>query len=142
MKKIVIILILLLTYYPLHYSIIRQEVSYIDEIMKERTSLTLENVMKEILINNIKFSDIVISQVILETGYLTSRKAIEDNNLFGYYSNKSMIFNNWMESVKYYKEWQDKYYRGGDYYTFLSKIGYAEDLNYINKLKSLIIKTK
>ena len=37
----------------------------------------------------------------------------------------------------YYKTWQNKYYKGGNYYTFLKNIGYATSQEYISKVKSV-----
>jgi hypothetical protein len=59
-------------------------------------------------------------------------------NIFGFRVKSGYLnFDHWTGCVDYYKTWQDKYYKGGDYYEFLRDIGYAEDTNYINKLKSL-----
>lgn len=103
--------------------------------------LTIENVISELIINEIKHIDIVLRQIIWETGHLKSYKARVDNNLFGFRRTDStyMKFDSWSESVEYYKNWQDKRYKGGDYYMFLENVGYAEDSTYIQKLKSLKI---
>ena len=46
------------------------------------------------------------------------------------------------ESVKYYADWQRRHYKGGDYYEFLIKKGYAEDEGYTLKLRQLENKCK
>lgn len=91
---------------------------------------------------DVKHSDIVHAQAILETGHFKSRACIENNNLFGLYDSKNKRyykFNHWSESVIAYKEMvQYKYESSGNYYKFLNDINYAEDKNYINKLKKIV----
>ena len=91
---------------------------------------------------DVKFPQIVVAQALLETGYFTSRACLENNNLFGlrrpsnggYYS-----FSSWEESVKAYKDYVQYKYKGGNYYDFLNKIGYAEDENYVENIHRLTI---
>jgi|SRR5690606_16091266 len=101
--------------------------------------LTVENLQKEISRLGIKEGDVVLRQAILETGWFKCTNcSMGTNNLFGFfYKGKYLSFDNWVESVEYYKWWQDQVYKGGDYYAFLKKIGYAEAPNYIKYLKSL-----
>jgi hypothetical protein len=73
----------------------------------------------------------------LETGYLRSNQCLENNNLFGWFGNVYLSFPNWITSIKYYSEWQQKYYKGGDYYKFLEEYNFAEDKDYIKKLKQM-----
>lgn len=91
---------------------------------------------------NIKYPDIVYAQAILETGHFKSRVCREYNNLFGLYDSKNKRyyrFNHWSESVIAYKEMvQYKYESSDNYYKFLNDINYAEDKNYINKLKKIV----
>lgn len=112
--------------------------------------LTMEDVTALLNKYNVKYAKIVKAQAMLETGYLTSRICLENKNLFGmrysltrettaigerYYS---AVYPSFEASVQDYKTWQDKYFlRGGDYYAFLQRIGYAEDQGYIKKLKYL-----
>lgn len=78
---------------------------------------------------------------ILETGYFISRVCLENNNLFGlrrpsngeYYK-----FKNWEESVKAYRDYVQYKYKGGDYFSFLNRIGYAEDNIYVSKVRSIV----
>lgn len=92
--------------------------------------------------------DEVYNQALLETGNFTSKNCIERNNLLGLVagnskSNKSnpngyYIFNHWTESILGYVTMvQYKIKSGEDYYDFLERIGYAEDSEYINKLKKM-----
>lgn len=89
----------------------------------------------------IHHAEIVYAQAILETGHFKSNVCKTKNNLFGlkgkngYYS-----FNHWSESVKMYKEKiQSRYKNGEDYYSFLVRIRYASNPNYISVVKRIVI---
>ena len=102
--------------------------------------LNLENVGLYLKALDVKFDSIVIRQAILETGWLESNACKNKHNLFGFtYRKKVMKFMHWKESIRYYANWQFRKYTGGDYYQFLQDIGYAEDPDYISKLKSIKI---
>jgi flagellum-specific peptidoglycan hydrolase FlgJ len=88
----------------------------------------------------VKHVDIVVRQSVVETGwYKCTNCSLDNNNLFGFISSKGgyMKFDTWQDSVKEYAVWQKRFYKGGDYHVFLKRIGYAEDPNYINKLKTV-----
>lgn len=89
---------------------------------------------------NIQYPEIVTAQSILETGHYKSKVCLQYNNLFGLYNSKKRdyySFNHWTKSVKAYYDLVQYRYKEGDYYEWLSKIGYAEDPNYIAKVKSV-----
>lgn len=90
----------------------------------------------------IKHPEIVLVQAQLETGRYKSKVCKENNNLFGLYnsnSKKYFKFKHWTESVEAYGKYiQNKYNGTGNYYHFLDSIGYAEDPNYIKKLKKMV----
>lgn len=114
----------------------------VKEQLKDTVSikLTKPNVYNYIKKCNIMHPDIVYAQVILETGHLTSYNCIVRNNLFGFQTSKGYLkFTSWKDSVKYYANWQNRHYKGGDYYTFLVKRGYSEDSNYVDILKQIKI---
>lgn len=46
-------------------------------------------------------------------------------------------FDNWEESVKAYRDYVQYKYKGADYYQFLQRIGYAEDPNYVTKVRQI-----
>ena len=100
---------------------------------------TIENVYKELIAQGIDEPDIVIRQVIAETRWLKCKEcSLKFNNLFGFLTKAGyMKFENWVESIAYYKKWQEQLYTGGDYYTFLHRIGYATAPNYIRLLKQI-----
>ena len=86
----------------------------------------------------IKHKDIVLRQSILETGHYKSYSCRIRNNLFGFrYKGKYLEFNSWKESIDYYEGWQNRKYKGGDYFTFLIRVGYATDKAYVSKLKGI-----
>lgn len=86
--------------------------------------------------------EIVYAQAVLETGNFKSDLCINGNNLFGLYNsrdNEYYTYTHWSESVRDYVNFiQYKYKPPNNYYKFLSDIGYAEDPNYIKKLKGIV----
>lgn len=101
-----------------------------------------EGLIDAIKYHNLHNSDIIYAQAQLETGNFTSTLCIEHNNLFGLYDSKNKQyykFEHWVESVIAYKKYiQNKYIVNEDYYDFLNRINYAEDPNYILKVKILV----
>jgi len=118
-----------------HVSAVKAGPIFVDAVPE----LTPENVYAQLEKFGVQHPEIVLRQSILETGWYGCEKcSLEHNNIFGFrYKKKYIEFNNWVEAVKYYKKWQDKRYKGGDYYTFLKEIGYATSKTYISKLKSI-----
>ena len=109
---------------------------------QESDSLTKENILKEINRLGISSPDIVLRQVILETGgLLCTDCSLNRNNLFGFATDKGYIsFKNWRQSVAYYASWQiRKGYSGkGDYYEFLRRKWVCEDIDhYITQLRAM-----
>ncbi|MDN5552503.1 glucosaminidase domain-containing protein [Prevotella sp.] len=110
-----------------------------DYIMND-AALTAENVLAMLQKYDVKFPKIVLAQALLETGNFSSDLCRVSHNLFGlrhpsdgsYY-----VFNKWEESVKSYRDDVQYKYTDGDYYSFLSRIGYAEDRNYTSKVKRI-----
>ena len=90
----------------------------------------------------VKHPEIVYAQAILETGHFRSKVCKEYNNLFGLYNSYKgdyYKFDHWSESVVAYLNYiQYRYKPPDDYYQFLIKIGYAEDLQYVEKLKNIV----
>jgi|TARA_Y100000310_G_C20301421_1_gene631973 flagellum-specific peptidoglycan hydrolase FlgJ len=110
---------------------------------------TEQDVYKYIKQTGVKHPDIVFKQAKLETGHFTSYLYKTNHNLFAMRLPKSRptkavgenkryaVYRNWRDAIDDYKIWQEKYYKGGDYYEFLKRIGYATDPNYINILKKM-----
>lgn len=100
---------------------------------------TKEEVRAELHRQNVPHVEIVLAQARLETGNFTSRKCRVDHNLFGIKHGKRYArYSHWKESVADYKKRISSRYKGGSYLTFLQKIGYARDSEYINKLKQML----
>lgn len=108
----------------------------------------VDSVKNEIEEQDILHPEIVLRQSIWESGwYRCVHCSWKFNNPFGF-RHKSWVtednpqgylkFDTWQESVAYYKRWQEKRYKGGDYYQFLIDVGYAADGEaYVEHLKSL-----
>jgi hypothetical protein len=109
--------------------------THVFEFKEVLKPLNIENVKEELIKQDVLYHDIVLKQVKLETGHL---KYVKHNNLFGFRGNNGYLrFDTWQDAVTYKKAWQLRKYKGGDYYRFLIKVGYAEDSNYIRKLKQM-----
>lgn len=102
------------------------------------TAQTTEEVRKELWRQCVPCADVVLRQARLETGNFTSKLCKTKHNIFGIKrGNKYAAYKDWRECVKDYKRRISSRYKGGDYYAFLRRIGYAADPRYIAKLKSL-----
>ena len=102
--------------------------SYCTIASAQRGGPLLDSIREYICEKEIKHADIVMKQVILETGWLKSKYLMSRNNLFGFRVTKEyMRFKSWRHSVDYYKSWQERKYKdpNEDYYTFLVRINYA-----------------
>lgn len=106
------------------------------------------NLMKVIKHYDIWYPQIAFNQSKLETANWTSDIFKENNNLFGFrvfgswkgkelpFKNRGhLCFTHWTKSVEHYKMWQQKNYNKQTYLQFLSRVGYAEDKTYIEKIK-------
>ena len=104
--------------------------------------LTAELVYDCCVRKNLKFPEIVTAQSVLETGWYNSNVCKSKNNIFGIKGkNGYKKFKHWKEGVVYYRERiQNRYRSGEDYYGFLSRIGYATDTLYIQKVKLIVNK--
>jgi uncharacterized FlgJ-related protein len=113
--------------------------------------------LKEYILElNIRFPHIVYAQAQLESGNFTSHIFQVNNNLFGMKEAKKRpttnkgtenghaYFNHWRESVVDYAFYQAAYLNDirseKEYWEYLGQ-NYAEDPNYISKLKKIIEKT-
>ena len=102
--------------------------------------LTLENlmsVMDEVGISNQLF---VLAQAVLETGNFDSNVCRNYHNLFGLYDSRNKCyykFARWEDSVIGYQKFIQYRYKGGNYLSFLRRIGYAEDPRYTSKVAQI-----
>ena len=97
---------------------------------------TIAQVKAEIIRQGLPHPEIVLAQARLETGNFTSKQCKTKHNLFGIkHGRRYASYSHWKESVADYKKRISSRYKGGDYYAFLKRIGYARDKLYIHKLK-------
>lgn len=105
----------------------------------------------------VKYPHIVLSQSILESGNYTSKIFLENNNPFGMklswnrsttalgIKNGYAYYSNLRDAIIDYAFMQSSYYRSAkteeDYYLLLQK-SYAEDKEYINKVRKIANKLK
>ena len=133
------LLMLILMMFPQHHKE-HQIVLLYDENLYNN-SLTLSNVYRELLLEEINSPEIVIKQIIWETGWLKCKYcSLNSNNLIGFsYDGVHYLkFKTWKQCIKYLKEYQLKYlYENEEYYSFLIRIHWATDRNYINSLKQI-----
>lgn len=105
--------------------------------------LSDENLYNELVAQGVDFPEIVQAQAILETGHFKSYACLQQNNLFGLRKRDGtyMSFDHWTDAVAAYKKFIQKYNPPpNDYYKYLQDLGYAEDPNYIAKLKQIVSK--
>ena len=118
------------------------------EIRKDSTinlynmDLTPENFEYVCLHYDIEHPEIVYAQAKLESGYFTSSVYKSKNNFLGLYDSKNgdyYTFSHWSDCLKGYRDYVQYKWNGNcDYYLFLQNLPYAEDPNYIKKVKYLV----
>lgn len=120
---------------------LQNKIHYLKFDKKPPLDLNINNLAMVLEQQGVSHPRIVIAQALLETGYFTSRVCLEKNNLFGLRRLKDgsyYEFDNWEESVKAYRDYVQYKYKGGDYYQFLQRIGYAEDPDYVTKVRQIV----
>lgn len=106
---------------------------------------------------NVKFPWIPMAQSMIETGHWKSDIFFENHNLFGMKRARARIttaigtnknhaeYNTWRESIYDYAFYQNRYLNKikteREYYQYLAA-SYAEDPNYISKVKSMVERHK
>lgn len=104
-----------------------------------KPSLNENNLKAELIKQNIPHHNIVLAQAKLESGNFKSDLARTHQNIFGLKKgSKYRKYNHWTECVSDYKRFISNRYKGGNYYVFLNKIGYATHPNYVEMLKELV----
>ena len=110
-------------------------------------SQTPQEVYKELVKKKVKCPEIVLAQSILETGWYKCTNCSRDvNNIFGLWNSRKkeyFPYNSWEESIGGYLRGIQRKYNSNDYkdyYEFLTKLGYASDPKYIDKLKIIVEK--
>jgi uncharacterized FlgJ-related protein len=123
------------------------------EIITQVISFSELNVYKQLVKVGIAYPDVVLAQAKIETGNFTSKIFRENNNMFGMKlperrqttavgkSRNHAKYIDWIQSVRDYKLWQDQMiHRAPTKRAYLAylKRNYAEDKNYIKKIKQII----
>ena len=104
---------------------------------------TVDQVAKELHRQQVPQAHIVLAQARLETGNFTSNRCKRDHNLFGMKRGRRYAkYHTWQESISDYKKRISARYKGGDYYQFLKRIGYAEDVAYQRKVSNIVKTSK
>ena len=97
---------------------------------------TIQEVKEEIIRQGLPHPEIVLAQARLESGNFKSTRAKRDHNILGIkHGTRYAVYARWQDCVSDYKKRISSRYKGGDYYAFLKRIGYARDPKYIQKLK-------
>lgn len=124
----------------------------VSDTTSEFSQEKMVSLMKEL---NMKFPHIVYAQSLIETGHFDSKIFHENNNLFGMKQARTRVttaqgtqynhayYENWRESVYDYAFYQCRYLSGlkneEEYLAYLGR-SYAEDPNYLSKIRNLINK--
>ena len=87
----------------------------------------LDSVFAYMCALKMRHPEIVIRQVVCETGWFSNKNLMTKRNFFGFRYKSYLKFATWQEGVEYYKRWQDKRYLDPteDYYHFLVRVHYA-----------------
>lgn len=150
-KKVLFILLISIVFgfatgYSLHHLLHFNEKQDEMVMLPEHPFYLLEEVNEEILYNTLVYYDfpspaIITAQAVLESGNFKSRLCKEKNNLFGLYNSRTLSyfeFDSWISCVFAYKKYiLYKCKPDEEYYSFLNRIGYAEDPLYESKVKKL-----
>ena len=126
-------------------------------IMAKQNQFNPEKFESEIRKLNFKFPHIVYAQAVLETGGFQSKMFVENHNLFGMKEankrintargtqNEHAYYDNWEKSLIDYALYSATYLYSidneDDYLNYLGQY-YAEDRDYVNKIKDVIVKEK
>ena len=115
-----------------------EQPEFLDESLSDSTLL------KALVYYEIKEPLIVLAQAKLESSNYKSRLCKEKNNIFGLYNSKAQQyynFDHWTNCIIAYKNMVEyKHKDEEDYYRFLLRIRYAEDINYIDKVENIVSK--
>lgn len=102
--------------------------------------LNIENYFAVCELYKISDAEKVYAQSCLESGHFTSKRFRTANNHLGIKAGKHYAsYDNWTQCLKAYTDKvQYKKRDNENHYAFLTRIGYAEDQEYISKVKSVV----
>lgn len=123
-------------------------------LVQQANAFSEEKLIAKIDELNFKYPHIVLAQAMLESGRFKSGIFKENNNLFGMKEATSRLnlaqgtnhnhaaYKNWEDSVLDYALWCGTYANSAsneeEYYAILQSVGYAENPEYLAKLKELV----
>jgi hypothetical protein len=118
---------------------------FLQGMAQKSNTAKMQAMFDVIVAADIQHPEIVMAQVIQETGWMNCKNCcLQYNNYFGFMATltKCMKFASKEDCVNYYKRWQDKRYPKwraktpkGTYYDFLVAIKYAVNTKYNDELK-------
>lgn len=117
-------------------------VMFVDSVPKrlDTLSLSLKNYLDVCEFYGITDPEIVYAQSCLESGHFKSDGFKKKSNHLGITKDGAYAtYDNWVACLKDYSDrvaYKKK--KGEDHYAFLTRIGYAEEENYISKVKSVV----
>jgi|GEM_PF-581255 len=156
MMKVLVIFVVLISLFGLTIQSTKQNrtESEVMIIMAEHNEFSADKLIGMIKKLNFKYPHIVYAQAILETSNFQSRIFKENNNIFGMKQaviriTKSLgtqyehaYYKNWMESLDDYALYSSTYLSSltteSEYFNYLGQ-NYAEDTQYVSKLRQIII---
>jgi uncharacterized FlgJ-related protein len=160
--KTVILTVASVIIYGLSYKIDRARVDSLTEdekliIITDYYEFSEEKLIEQISQLNFRYPYIVLAQAKLESGNFTSSSFLQANNMFGMKQAKSRVttakgtefghayYDNWERSLldygMYHNTYLNKLRSESEYYSYLSQ-NYAEDPQYVTKLKNIIQRDK
>lgn len=146
--------------YAKKYGVDRDRIDALTEeerlvVVGEFNEFSEEKLIAKIEKLNFRFPYIILAQAKLETGNFSSLSFVNANNMFGMKQAKSRAntaegtgyghayYDSWIESLYdyalYYNAYLNKLRTEAQYYSYLSQ-NYAQDPNYVSKLKQIIEK--
>ena len=107
--------------------------------MAQTKKYTQKQAYNKIVKAGIKHPKIVLKQAIIESNHFRHGRAKEQNNYLGLMNNKGRLryFKSFEECLVFYKDRVQNRFKGGDYFKFLTRIGYAEDVKYNQKVRDV-----
>lgn len=129
-----------------HYELVETNIETNEDSI---TICMVEQLLKN---NNMEHWEIVLAQIILESGRLTSNLSKTNNNLLGMKHprqrpttsleerNGYAYYSDWQSCVFDYMIWQSRYAKKLSVEEYYQKLedSYAEDKEYVNKLKEIV----
>jgi flagellum-specific peptidoglycan hydrolase FlgJ len=117
----------------------------VDTVPMTELEMSKDNFFSVCEMLSIKHPEVVYAQARLESGNFTSSHYVKRNNFLGIYDSRNhryMSFEHWTDCLVAYRDKvQYRYKRNADrndYMNWLVEIGYAEDPDYINKIKRMV----